>query len=143
MVPSERAQSEIVGTVLLVGVVVVTTATLGAGLLGSVQPDRDPVADVSGEVTADRISLTHAGGDAMAASALTVVVRTDAGDARIPFADGTLSGPDPERFEPGETWTKSSSFPAGERVRVYLVHAPTNVVVFEGRTVAETTYFDD
>lgn len=137
MLSDERAQSEVVGTVLLVGVVVITVSTLGAGLLGSVTEDDDPLGDVSGEVATDEIRLTHRGGESLAVAALEVVVRTDDGTERISFADGALSGPDPDRFDPGETWTKSASFDESEEVRVYLVHESERVL-YEGRKLAAT-----
>ena len=137
MLSDERAQSEIVGTVLLVGVVVVTVTTLGAGLLGSVSEDDDPLGDVSGEVRTDEIRLTHRGGESLAVVALEVVVRTDDGTTRIPFADGALAGPDSDRFDPGETWSKSASFDENEEVRVSLVH-DSDSVLFEARKRATT-----
>lgn len=137
MLPDERAQSEVVGTVLLVGVVVITVSTLGAGLLGSVTEDDDSRSEVSGEVATDEIRLTHRGGESLAVAALEVVVRTDDGTERISFADGALSGPDPDRFDPGETWTKSASFDESEGVHVYLVH-DSERVLYEGRKLAAT-----
>jgi flagellin-like protein len=133
---NERGQSEVIGTVLLVGVVVVTASLVGTGLLASTEADDDPLVDVDGEVAPDLISLTHAGGESLAVAELIVILRTDDGESRIPFADGSLDGATPEQFDPGETWTTTASFDEGESVEVYLVHKQSNAVVFRGRKVA-------
>lgn len=133
---NDRGQSELTGTVLLVGVVVVTASLVGAGLLASVEADDDPLVDVEAEVTTEQVSLTHGGGGSLAVAELTVVVRTEDDETRIPFADGTLDGPTPDQFDPGETWTTAASFDEGERVEVYLVHEGSNEVVFRGRKIA-------
>lgn len=69
---NDRAQSETVGVVLLVGVVVITVSTAGAFALSDVDSD---IRDFDGriEVTTDSITIAHAGGDPIAFSDLLLV----------------------------------------------------------------------
>jgi len=62
---SARAQSETVGTVLLLGVFVIAAGAVRAALVSDVASDGDEIV-VSADMTADRsdLDVSHLGGDA-------------------------------------------------------------------------------
>ena len=55
-----RAQSESIGVILLVGVVVVSVSTVGAYALSDIENDRVHV-DATIEMTEDQVTAGHAG----------------------------------------------------------------------------------
>ena len=134
-----RAQSTVIGTILLVAVVVVALTVFGSYSLGSITDDsRGPAVDLSASVTATNLTLVHEGGEAMETTSLTVHVRHDA-ETIHSFSDGTLTGDGDGRFEPGERWTVAHglSLDDGDRVRVLVVHDNRTVVLEATRAVEE------
>ena len=120
---------------MLVAVVIVTVTAFGTFTIASVLDfDSEPFVEIEGTLDADGLRLTHAGGDTLATSGLTVYVTNTTTRSEIDFESGTLTGDDDERFEPGERWTNESSLPTGDRLTVVLAHEPSNSVVFRGRT---------
>jgi len=84
---SARAQSETVGTVLLLGVFVIAAGAVGAALVSDVASDGDEIV-VSADMTADRsdLDVSHLGGDAVSNSDLTVIIKAGENRTRIAFA---------------------------------------------------------
>jgi len=139
---STRALTSVVAIALLTLVTVLVAGTVAGGLLGMEPPAESPPQvslDASANASADRIALTHAGGDVVQVSRLRV--RITVGDERlarqppVPFfaARGFHAGPtgpfnvasDPE-WGAGETaavtlaGTNSPQLSEGVRVRVEL-----------------------
>jgi flagellin-like protein len=134
-----RGQSETVGTVLLLAMVVVSVSVVGYVLLGTIEPDDRPAVDVEATVTDSTLTLTHWSGESLPGDELTVVVRYGGTEERYDFAtDGSYG--DDAIFEPGEQWRLDEPVPyaAGDRVEVSLRHDPSNTVLFRGRKVAAT-----
>ena len=121
-----RAQGELVGTVLITAVVIISTVTVGMGLLANydrqVNADRSP-SNFQSELTATSLTLTHVGGEDIPLAELDLVLRSDGSEQRYDLDDpsdlesDTLDGND--RFQGGESVTVSHSF-TGE-VRILLV----------------------
>jgi len=74
-----RALSPVVGTVLLLAITVVLAGTVGLVVFEDAPAEPAPRATFSldADATADRIVLTHEGGDALSTTDLTVRVRVD------------------------------------------------------------------
>lgn len=147
-----RATSPVLGVVLLVAIAVAAGATVGAGLLTVGPPAPPPRAALSLSVdpAADRLALTHLGGDPLDVRELSLRVLVDgeplSRQPPVPFfaARGFRGGPtgpfnvaaDPE-WGPGETASlrlASTNAPAlvpGSTVTV--------VVAVRGATVARLT----
>lgn len=134
-----RAQSEAVATVLLLVIVVTLVSGVGYVLLGTIEPDDDPMADVAATVTDDAVTITHRGGDSLPGDDLTVVLRYGGSEERYDFASDGTYGPD-DTFETGEEWRLDGPVPydSGDRVEVLLIHDPSNTVLFRGRRTAAT-----
>jgi flagellin-like protein len=139
----ERAQSEVVGSILLVAMIVLGISIIGAIVLGDIASREETVsAVVEGNATAGQIEFRHGGGDSIPTAELTVVVENESGaQDSLPFGEGTLTGANDELFQPGERWSEDTSALAiaispGDRVRLRLVHEPTGALLFDGaRTV--------
>ncbi|PSP15568.1 type IV pilin [Halobacteriales archaeon QH_10_67_13] len=98
----DRAASPVVGTVLLVGVVVALSVAAGAAVTATDRPTTTPPAAslaLAVDATADRIAITHEGGEALAVSEIDLTVAVDgrplAEQPPVPFfaARGFRSGP--------------------------------------------------
>jgi len=140
---TDRAVSPALGAVLLVGVTVLTAAVVGVALFGQAAALSGPPPTATFDVDAegDRISLDHAGGDAVDVRALRIEVAVDgeplAHQPPVPFfaAEGFHGGPSgPLNPETDAEWTvgETASFrvagtnaPAlepGARLTVELFH---------------------
>jgi len=137
-----RAVSSVVGTVALLGVVVVAgTAVLAA--VPADEPATVPAARLSltAEAGPDRVALTHEGGDTLSAAALSVTVRVGgdpvAHQPPVPFFAAT-------GFESGPTGPFNSAsdgrWRAGETAAFVL--ASTNTQLHPGDSVSVTVRTD-
>ncbi|QSG04831.1 type IV pilin N-terminal domain-containing protein [Halapricum desulfuricans] len=139
-----RALTPAVGAVLLVAATVALAGLTGAIVLGSGPAASPPHARLTLDVDAgaDRVAVTHEGGDALSAEALTVRIEIDgralAHQPPVPFfaARGFVSGPTGPFNSGGDTtWT------AGETAALEL--ASTNAPAIDpGGTVAVTVATD-
>lgn len=138
-----RAVSPVLGVALLALVAVLAASVVGAATLAAA-PDAAPpraVLDVDADASADRVAVTHRGGDPLAVSDLRLVVSVDgrrlAHQPPVPFfaAHGFESGPTGAfnvahegEWRVGETaavrlaGTNSPTLSAGARVRVVVYH---------------------
>lgn len=135
---TDRAQSEVIGTILLVAIVVIGVSTVGSVLFVSFDEPAEPAATVNASANATALELTHTAGEPIAVDELRVVVRNGTDDGRAAFADGSIAAGE---FVVGDRWTATWSTlgidpTAGEQVDVVLVHDPSNSVVYRGTVVA-------
>jgi PKD repeat protein len=127
-----RAQSESIGVILFTFVVVVTVGVGGAVVLGGVAQDADtagaPLVDATIELTANEISVTHGGGDPVAQSAVTVILRGDTKTERYGLDDANLSGDDDGTFEVTERFQRDHDL-VGPTVDVVVVDNASNSIL--------------
>jgi len=134
-----RAQSELVGGILVLGLVVVSVGVAGAYAMGTVtQSTEAPQATVTGQISTDELVLVHQGGDTLPSDELRLVVRVNGSKTGLSWNDGTLSGGD-DVFEPGEMWTASESYDSDDVVTLRLIHEPSNTVLFRTETTPRVT----
>lgn len=135
MLASERAATESVGTILLVAVVVVSVSVAsGAVFSYRIASDGPPAVDLAATVTDGNVTVHHRGGDALALADVTVVVRADGRERRfVPDAANVTVGDADDRFEAAERWSRAhgAAVVTGDRVRVVVVHEPTDAVVLD------------
>jgi len=130
----DRAQTELVGAILVVGLVVVSVGVAGAYAMGTVtQSTETPDAAITGEIGTDGITLSHQGGDSLPGDDLRLIVAVNGSETGLAWGDGTLSGGD-DAFDPGEGWTVSRDYAPGSLVTVRLVDDPSNTVLFRTET---------
>jgi flagellin-like protein len=129
-----RGQSEVLGSILLVAIVVLFLGLVGAAVLAPVgSTDAGPVVDVGVSVTPGAVNLDHDGGDTVAADDVVVVIDGPEGSSRTDLAAGH---PD-ATFEPGDTAVLGGqSFNPGDEVRVRVIHVRSNRLLYDGRKFA-------
>ncbi|WP_161945922.1 type IV pilin N-terminal domain-containing protein [Halalkaliarchaeum desulfuricum] len=133
---TDRAQSEVIGSILVVALVVILVSTVGlAGLaaIGTFAPP-EPAASVGldGDVDEDgnlTLVVTHEGGDPLDPG--EIVVLLGEGEERQSLDFYTETGDD-STFRPGERRELTAESFEGQ-VRVLVIHAPS------GRTLGEGT----
>ena len=131
---TDRAQSETIGSVLLLALVVILVSTIGlAGLaaIGTFAPV-EPAASVGVDGVVDDGELTlvvvHEGGDALAPDEVVLLVGEGEDRQRLELADATG---DDSTFRPGER-RKLTAGPFDPPVRVLVVHAPSGKTLDDG-----------
>jgi hypothetical protein len=127
----ERAATETLGTVLLIGVVVAAVSLLAGSVLFVQSTDDGPLADLTANVTESQVVLNHTGGDSLDADRVSVVIR-GANESREDGLDDVG-----ERLEPGEGTVVDHDLDLDpdDRVTVLVVHANTTVLYDAERTV--------
>jgi len=135
-VPSRsRAQSEVVGIILLTAVIVILVAVAGGIFLSNAfDEDDEPLVSVESNVSSDRVSLSHSGGDTVDAADVEVVLQAADSTRRITLSD--FDATDGGQFDPGSEWETSVTLPAGQ-VTLFVVHTPSDAVVHEATYVVE------
>lgn len=134
-----RAQSDVVGTILLIGVVTLTVSMVGTGLLSSMQASTaDPQANLDGRVIQGNLTLVHRGGDSLNETELQVRVANDTVAPVTDFEDGEIvRGTDDGLFERGEQWRNTTTIPNGSQLEVWVIHEPSDTLLYD-----ETVYRD-
>lgn len=144
----QRAQSETVGVILLVAVVLTLVVGAGAVLISDWYADteRDARVTVDSDLTATDLTLRHMGGNTLDPADVRVVIREVGMD--LTLADTEFNGT-AESFEAGSRWTYTfpSLLSGGVTVQVFqtetntLLHEQTYDVGQEGfvLTVGEAT----
>lgn len=125
-VTERRGQSEVVGMVLLLAIVVVMTMLIAWAILSAADTDDRPVVNLDVSVETNTVLLEHHGGDPLPADEVTVILRHDS-VARHPL--GNFTGLVDSRLDPGEVARHSHN--ATAVLRVQVIHVPSNVVLFD------------
>jgi hypothetical protein len=131
-----RAQSELIGVVLIVGLVIVGVSAAGLVVVTSQEEraaaQKAPV-DVTGEVREGWATATHEGGPGIARSDLVLVLRSGGSERRYGFDDPavTLTGDGDDVFEGGESVNVSHGFGGTVRLRVIDTDEPTRLLYEE------------
>ncbi|MFB6084502.1 MAG: type IV pilin [Halorientalis sp.] len=129
-----RAQSEVVGVVILIGVIVTLSGIVSVVIFSNVAAESAPVTDLRIEANETHLRVTHAGGDELEVGALSVVVQGST-TTRFGVDGANLTGADGDgRFEFGESLVRRHGHD-GSGARVLVVHRPTNGILAE-RTVS-------
>lgn len=122
-----RAQSETIGTLLITGIVILSTVTVGVGLLASYEHQvsaEPPPADFRTELNATSLTLTHVGGEDFPLAKLDLVLRNETAEQRYDLDSLNESQPDLDGdalFEGGESVTVNASHSQSGRIRILLI----------------------
>lgn len=106
-----RGQSETVGVVLLVGVAVILSVTIGSFLLGNFDDsgESQPIVEVRTGIADQNVTITHFGGRSYDASDIRVLVRQQGNETLSYHLDSEFTptnGGDAATFEAGDRWEK-------------------------------------
>ena len=120
---NRRAQSEVIGVILLTAVIVILVVLVGSVILGSLDTQDEPATNLRAEVDATQFTLGHHGGSTLARGDVTVILRDGNTRRRTldEFGDGV--------FAPGEKINFSHG--AAETLRVLVIHDPSNTVLYD------------
>lgn len=125
----ERAQSEVIGAMLLTAVIIIVMMTAAVFVFDEVTGEEDQVlADIDHEVTADEITLKHNSGDTFDSADITVRTIGDI-EETLTLDDDFTNG---ESFSPGSSWnTETNAFNGddGQAGTLLVIHEPTNTVL--------------
>ena len=133
-----RAQSEVVGVALLIGVFAVFAMLVGTAVIGNVtdQVSDEPLVDLNASATTENLTLTHGGGDALEGTDVTILLRQgDSENVHELTQFDEIQGRDTARFAAGERWTLQGHGLSTGLVRVLVVHRPSNAVVHDEQIV--------
>lgn len=124
-----RAQSEVLGDILLVGTVVLAASTIGLAIVGGIGTDEETLADVDADaaVGTDRATITHQGGDPIRESDLRVLVGVNGSTVTDRARnDSASAGVGNGRFDPGDRWAYDLGRTLTEDVALRVVVADTS-----------------
>ncbi|MFB6303233.1 MAG: type IV pilin [Haloferacaceae archaeon] len=131
---ADRAQSEVIGNVLLVATVVLVLSVLGLAIVGGIGTDERTMADVDADAAVgnERVTITHQGGDPIRESDLRVLVGVN-GSSPTDRArnDSASEGIADARFDAGDVWAYDldRTIAAGTVLRVLVADNSTATVV--------------
>lgn len=132
----DRAQSEVVGEILLVAIAVLAASLVGFAVVGGIGGDERTYADVAASATVgtDGATITHQGGESIRTADLRVLVGAN-GSAPTdrPRDDPASTGIGDGRFDPGDVWAYdlNRTIREGTTLRVVVADAATETVVVD------------
>ena len=130
-----RAQSDSLGVIFLVALVVILVAAIGFFVLDLSDDEGEDlvVTSVESELTPEEFTIRHGGGETLDPENVEVVIEQD-GERVASTTLSTVSDPpeDPNRFGGGNRWTHDIGLVTGQ-VRLVVVHGPTNTRLHERR----------
>jgi flagellin-like protein len=130
MSDTRRGQSEVIGIVLLIGVVTVLVVGVGAVLISDLYQDEErSVAAVESNVTAQTVTLDVRGGDRIPASDIRVILRGDE-EYRLQLVTNLSlrRGESNDTFAPGDKWQGVNPIDSGS-VTLLVVETSSSAVL--------------
>lgn len=129
----DRAQSEVLGNILLAGFILVGVSIAGVAYLAEIDTGGQPLVELAETGPDDQIELSHLGGDSLVPDQTRIVIQNESESVTVGLSDGTLEQTQPmDRLTPGGVWryNVSDSGLTGPSVEVLVVVDDT--VVFRG-----------
>jgi len=125
----DRGVSPVIGVILMVAITVILAAVIGTFVLGLGDSlEQAPQAQLDAEASSGSVTISHNGGDAIAAGDIKVTVDPETDS---PFTSGFSVGTDDE-FNVGESLTvDSEATTSGTDVDVQLIHEPSQSIILE------------
>jgi len=126
-----RAQSETLGILVIVGVVLVLAAAMAVFLLTDTGTQEEPrLSNVEIDATVDLISVRHEGGDRLNSEDIEVIVVTEGDRSEVNLLDD-FSYRQPtvaNEFQAGDEFARADGPYVGD-VTVLVVHEPTETII--------------
>jgi len=124
-----RAQSEVIGIVLMTAVVVILAVIVGGSILSTVDTQDEPVTNLEAAVDASNVTISHHGGTAFSTDEVTVQFRATGTERHSLGTFWEVQGNDDGTFSPGEQVSRIHN--ASDVVRILVVHEPSNTVLYD------------
>ncbi|WP_247009755.1 type IV pilin [Halorientalis litorea] len=126
-----RAQSETVGVVLLVAVVVTLVGLVSAVALSDIGGDEGPLADLDVSANETNLTVEHRGGDDLAVGDLAIVLRSSSESRRVTVDRINLTDRNGDgQFGLGDRIVRAHGLD-GDSANVAVVHTPSNTVLLD------------
>lgn len=119
-----RGQSEVVGTILLVGIVTLAISGVGSVIIFNFYgqgSNQGPSIECSIEYTDDDVTITHLGGESADVDSLTAILRNESSESRTPLNPSDGGG--------------DSQFDAGDSATFGMISKETEVLLVTENTV--------
>ncbi|WEL17977.1 Pilin/Flagellin, FlaG/FlaF family [Halorhabdus sp. SVX81] len=123
-----RAQSEVVGVVLMTAVIIILAMIVGGTILSTVDTEEKPTANLNVSVDASNVTVSHHGGTYLSVDEITVHLRSANTERHLLDAFQERQGDADSSFDPGETVTHTHN--ATALLTVFVVHDPSNTVLY-------------
>ncbi|WP_158853864.1 LamG-like jellyroll fold domain-containing protein [Halorhabdus sp. CUG00001] len=124
---AHRAQSDVIGVILLTAVIVILSVLVGVVTLGTVDTTDNPAANLGVDVNGTELTISHLGGTSFARGDISIVLR-DGSTQRLTLTSFT-GGDGGDSFSPGEQLFYTHGLT--DSVRVLVVHDPSNTVLYD------------
>lgn len=128
---NDRGQSEVIGIILLVSVVIVLVTLAGVIVIGDWQSTADeetPRISVESDLESTELTIRHQGGDSLPAGDVQVLLE---GDTNRAYSLEEFDGPG-ELFEPGTVWRQDfSDDPLDGTVELLVLHRDSGTILHE------------
>lgn len=125
----DRAQSEVIGIILLTAVVVILSVVVGGTILTNIDAQDEPVANLDVSVNASNVTISHQGGSQLPTTEVTVYFRSGNTERHSLGTFPEQQGDDDGDFDPGERVTRVHN--ATKVITVFVVHDPSNTVLYD------------
>jgi hypothetical protein len=127
-------QSETLGLLVMVGVVLVLAATVSIFVLSDFGGQDEPeFTNIDIDMSVDTVTVSHEGGDTLSPDNIRVVVSSQANRSEVNLLGGfTFDQPaETDSFSSGEQFVRAQGGPYVGAMTVAVVHEPTNTVIEE------------
>lgn len=131
--PRNRAQSRIIGVLVLTIIAIILATTLGVFSLAIAPSENNDVSISSVDIGIDNgnghVTVTHTGGDSLSPDGIRVDVVQDRTQTSVQLADFTNRPAEDSRFSAGQRWIHAFPVDADSDIRATVVHEPSETVL--------------
>lgn len=124
-----RAQSEVIGVILLTAVIVIVTVLAGGMILGSLDAQDEPSANLKVSINDSHVTIGHHGGTDLDDSETSVILITDDSQSIGLSEFDERQGDGDDTFESGELVTHGHG--ASDTIRVLVVHDSSGTLLYD------------
>jgi len=126
--PGEEGVSEVIATILLIGVTVLLVAIVAAIFLSGPQPDEIPHTSIVARNESGNFALAHEGGDPLRVGEYRVYIESGSG---LVDETGEFTPPDSGVWQVGESIRYTGTWTSSERVVVTVVSGGVETILTE------------
>ena len=130
---TERAQSELVGNILLIGVVVLVATAVSIGITtnltnSGVSSDETVRVNLLVDVTPTNLTLTHNGGSELTIGDVRIRLSTASGSTEFSMDAANVTGGD--TYEAGDVFHRAHGL-SGDTMTVVVIDTDSNAVILD------------
>ncbi len=131
--PGSRAQSRIIGVLVLTIIAIILATTLGVFSLAIAPSENNDVSisgvDIEINTGNGHVTVSHTGGDSLSPDGIRVDVVQDRTQTSVQLTDFTNRPADDSQFSAGQRWVHAFAIDADNDIRATVVHEPSETVL--------------